>query len=635
MAEDVRVYEISTSGVANLNNNEICNETTSDADLSYRMWGGKDNSGDTTKWLAKDKNAQVVDLNVTGDITVVGGSIACDALSLSTAADYQIMYGDFQQASTLFWKGSKLKIGATGDPFFVVDIESTSQDHLRLENSNTDANGAFFVMDKNSASPADNDVVADIRLRGRDSGAAATDYGRIRATSLDVTAGTEDGSVIISAIANASEVDAMVFGGDKIYTALSMAVGKTTLEAWPGTMTALQIGGNDSIFSITAEAAGSAFRLANNIYYDGAFKRYSTDECEMIEMKDGVISFYADASDTAGVGFTRTEIMQLDYNAFAKFPQDGSAFVFGSGANISLQHITDTGLRINSGYSLSFRDSAIYINSANDGYLDYSADTGHRFNNNIAISKTSSLSLSLIKTDDTAEGVYQYFTHTRANPADDDILSDIVFNGNDDGDNSNTYGRIRARASDVSNGAESGSIELSVDANGASQASILKVEGDAAQLQLANLDIRGTGSTLSIGADGANVLTFSGSDCYTVAWTDYSGTATITGWAATPTVTYYYKKIGKLVYVKFSITGTSSTTAATFTLPSAADGGTYFTCRGMDAGTDIAGGACGGIGIINSSTVNLQPDQNFTEGTTSWTGSGTKAVSGQFFYHEA
>ena len=56
---DVRVYEIYTSGVADLNNNEWCFESTVDTDLGYRMVGGKNNLGETQKWLAKDQDIKV------------------------------------------------------------------------------------------------------------------------------------------------------------------------------------------------------------------------------------------------------------------------------------------------------------------------------------------------------------------------------------------------------------------------------------------------------------------------------------------------------------------------------------------------------------------------------------------------
>ena len=55
----VRVYEISTSGVADLNISEWCFESTVDSDLGYRMVAAKDSYGDTQKWLAKDQDIKV------------------------------------------------------------------------------------------------------------------------------------------------------------------------------------------------------------------------------------------------------------------------------------------------------------------------------------------------------------------------------------------------------------------------------------------------------------------------------------------------------------------------------------------------------------------------------------------------
>ncbi len=190
MATNVRVYEIATSGVANLNDNEICNETSADADLGFKMWGGKGDDSATTKWLAKNENAKVADLNVTGDVTIVSGTITCDALSLSTLNATGVLYGDFSQASTFFWKSSKLRIGSTDDPAYMIDIESTSANHLRLENSNADSSGALMVLYKNSDSPADNDIVGQFVFRGTDadeSAQAAQDYCTLETTATDVS----------------------------------------------------------------------------------------------------------------------------------------------------------------------------------------------------------------------------------------------------------------------------------------------------------------------------------------------------------------------------------------------------------------------------------------------------------------
>ena len=69
---------------------------------------------------------------------------------------------------------------------------------LKLESTDAGATGGpQFDIDRNSATPAANDVVGVIRFLGRDSGGNATPYGNINATALDPTDGSEDGRVII------------------------------------------------------------------------------------------------------------------------------------------------------------------------------------------------------------------------------------------------------------------------------------------------------------------------------------------------------------------------------------------------------------------------------------------------------
>ena len=55
---------------------------------------------------------------------------------------------------------------------------------------------------------------------------------------------------------------------------------------------------------------------------------------------------------------------------------------FGADADVELLHVPDTGLRLNGGMGLSFRDGAININSDSDGDLDIGADSSIDFNIN-------------------------------------------------------------------------------------------------------------------------------------------------------------------------------------------------------------------------------------------------------------
>lgn len=112
--EDVRVYEISTASVsADLNNQEIAFENVNDSDLGWKMFGGKNAIGETTLFLGKDKAARVSTLQATGNVTIVSGTITIDSLSLSTAADNQVMYGNFQQSSAFTYVNGNLGLGVT------------------------------------------------------------------------------------------------------------------------------------------------------------------------------------------------------------------------------------------------------------------------------------------------------------------------------------------------------------------------------------------------------------------------------------------------------------------------------------------------------------------------------------------
>ena len=121
----------------------------------------------------------------------------------------------------------------------------------------------------------------------------------------------------------------------------------------------------------------------------------------------------------------------------------------------------------------------------------------------------------------------------------------------------------------------------------------------------------------------------SGDDVYSVVWTDYASSSTIVGWSGTPTAYIRYKKIGKMVFVQFDISGTSNSTSVTFTVPYAA-ANTTITQNGIttvviDDGTAAAMGRCY-IGAAGS-TVTCKKS---VDGA--WTNSGSKNAAGFIFY---
>lgn len=125
---------------------------------------------------------------------------------------------------------------------------------------------------------------------------------------------------------------------------------------------------------------------------------------------------------------------------------------------------------------------------------------------------------------------------------------------------------------------------------------------------------------------------FSG-NLYTVNWTDYTATSTITGWSSygSPKL-INYKKIGKLVFVEAAISGTSNSTSTSFTLPYANGGGNEHVSAAQvrDNGTYKTASGYVSVGI-GASTASVYTDWTGT----GWTASGAKTVRCSFWYQTA
>jgi len=113
-------------------------------------------------------------------------------------------------------------------------------------------------------------------------------------------------------------------------------------------------------------------------------------------------------------------------------------------------------------------------------------------------------------------------------------------------------------------------------------------------------------------------------------WADYSTVSSVAGWAATPTVVVYTKKLGKTIFVSYNITGTSNANSATFSVPytaAAAPAAQY------GSGYAVNNGGTAAIGLV-AMTGGGTTIQTFKDmvGSNNWTTSGTKTVIGQFWY---
>lgn len=135
-----------------------------------------------------------------------------------------------------------------------------------------------------------------------------------------------------------------------------------------------------------------------------------------------------------------------------------------------------------------------------------------------------------------------------------------------------------------------------------------------------------TGGTLGLVLDANQ-------DLYTATFADYSGSSTVVGWTSFTTKQIYYKKIGKFVFVTYRLIGTSNSTTTSFSLPYSNNSSIVLNATVAQAIDNTSSNQAGALLQIplSSSTATLFMDS----GGTTWTGSGTKNVAGQFFYQAA
>lgn len=146
---------------------------------------------------------------------IAGGTSSDDAVTISIsslATKAGQIDGSALSASVFIEAGKLYEADYDGTQFQLTRLSPTLQSlgYAAVASANTftadqtiqsaDAGatvGPNLNLDRNSASPADNDVLGAVVFKGRDDGANATTYGQIQGVALDVTDATEDGQVEI------------------------------------------------------------------------------------------------------------------------------------------------------------------------------------------------------------------------------------------------------------------------------------------------------------------------------------------------------------------------------------------------------------------------------------------------------
>lgn len=142
------------------------------------------------------------------------------------------------------------------------------------------AEGPDFVADRNSGSPAANDVIGGLVLRGRDSGANATNFARLRGIILDPTNGSEDGQAIVSVQIGGTETDVLKIGpGAQLGGPTGGDKGAGTLNAAAG----LYIAGHGTIAQVVSSTNSSYTTLGTIMPLDDTIPQ-NTEGVEVLSV---------------------------------------------------------------------------------------------------------------------------------------------------------------------------------------------------------------------------------------------------------------------------------------------------------------------------------------------------------------
>jgi len=175
-------------------------------------------------------------------LTVQGGagtgSGAAGKILLKTAPAGSSGSSVNSHATMLSVGGSGVGIGHDSPTAELHIKGDTTDDQVIIENTNAGAaNAPDLTLFRNSASPADNDVLGILRFDGKNDAAETTEYASIQGKADDVSDGTEDGIIIFKNIEDGTLAERMRIDGRNV------AIGTNSANTYSG-FTTVTLGGS-------------------------------------------------------------------------------------------------------------------------------------------------------------------------------------------------------------------------------------------------------------------------------------------------------------------------------------------------------------------------------------------------------
>ena len=232
------------------------------------------------------------------------------------------------------------------------------------------------------------DLLTDVNLAGTTKVAALTTSGNVSVGgNLDVT-GTFDlsdsnftnaGNIQLDSISGDADTDTSItFSGSDVITVANGGTGQVTFNNGsivPVTDDDIDLGTSslefkDAYFdgTVTTDALVADTADINGGTVDGATIGASSATTVKGTTVTATTAFVPGTSDGATLGTTSLEFGDL-------YLADGGVVYLGADQDVTLTHVADTGVLLNSTRQLQFGDSGTYIHQSADGVLDLVSDT--------------------------------------------------------------------------------------------------------------------------------------------------------------------------------------------------------------------------------------------------------------------
>ena len=260
----------------------------------------------------------IADTYVTDALTISGGTINNTVIGGSTPA--AITATTLSAGATTFTAGATITVADNSDNLSLIstDADDNSGPNLRLY--------------RNSANPADADVVGQVDFEGRNDNSQDVRYGFISAKISDASDGSEDGQLRFFTIAGGTETQTLTLeSGNATFAGTLTASGGSSNNN--DDANALSITGSEHLRAIIDTSSTSGHRASLVLESNGQETVLSTTGSASnldVPVGDFTLDVAGDIVLDAGGGDVR---LSYDATQFGKFTRDGGDFVISSSEN--------------------------------------------------------------------------------------------------------------------------------------------------------------------------------------------------------------------------------------------------------------------------------------------------------------